>query len=82
MTLTPTAANEQRIQYLMESGEYANIDEVLAAALDRLSADKVVQETGHAEFQKMLDEGWEEAERGETVSAEEARVYLAQARRA
>ncbi len=80
MTLTPTPANEERIQYLMDSGEFATVDDVLAAALDRLAVDRIVQDIGLAEFQRMLDEGWEQAERGETMSGDEARAYLARAR--
>jgi len=80
MTLTPTPANEERIQYLMDSGEFATVDDVLAAALDRLAVDRIVQEVGIARFQALIDEGWEEAERGETMSGEEVRAYLARAR--
>jgi Arc/MetJ-type ribon-helix-helix transcriptional regulator len=80
MTLTPTPANEERIQYLMDSGEFATVDDVLAAALDRLAVDRIVQAIGLAEFQAQLDEGWEQAERGDTMSGEEARAYLAKAR--
>jgi len=80
MTLTPTHANEERIQYLMDSGEFATVDDVLAAALDRLAVDRIVQDIGLAEFQRMLDEGLESAENEELVTPEEARVYLARVR--
>jgi len=80
MTLTPTPANEERIQYLMGSGEFATVDDVLAAALDRLAVDRIVQDIGLAEFQRMLDEGLESAENEELVTPEEARAYLARVR--
>jgi len=80
ITLTPTPANEERIQYLLDTGEFATVDDVLAAALDRLAVDRIVQSIGIAKFQALIDEGWEEAERGETMSGDEARAYLAKAR--
>jgi len=80
MTLTPTPANEERIQYLMGSGKFATVDDVLAAALDRLAVDRIVQDIGLAEFQRMLDEGLESAENEELVTPEEARAYLARVR--
>jgi Arc/MetJ-type ribon-helix-helix transcriptional regulator len=80
MTLTPTPANEERIQYLMDSGEFATVDDVLAAALDRLAVDRIVQDIGLTEFQRMIDEGWDSAENEELVTPEEARAHLARVR--
>jgi len=71
MTLTPAPAVEERIQDLLNTGEFNSVDEVLAAALDRLAVDRVVQSVGLAEFQRKIDEGWESAERGDTLSGEE-----------
>lgn len=71
MTLTPAPAVEERIQDLLDTGEFKSVDEVLAAALDRLVVDRIVQSVGLAEFQRKIDEGWEAAERGDTVSGEE-----------
>jgi len=71
MTLTPTPAVEERIQDLLDSGEFKTVDDVLTAALDRLAVDRIVQSIGLTEFQRKIDEGWEAAERGDTISGEE-----------
>jgi len=76
MTLTVTPATEERIQYLLNGGEYESVDQLLSAALDRLAVDEVVQSIGLVEFQKKLDESWAAAERGEFVSSEELEAEL------
>ncbi len=80
MELTITPELEGIIQRELDSGRYETPQQVFENAVYKLEHDHHALGMTLAEFQAKLDEGWEEAERGETVSAEDARAYLAKAR--
>jgi Arc/MetJ-type ribon-helix-helix transcriptional regulator len=68
------------IQRKLESGQYHTPQEVLESALQRLDQDEVEFGWGTAELQAAVDVGWEQAERGDTMTGEEARTELARLR--
>jgi len=80
MAITVNPAIEQRIQQMLEGGEYSTVDQLLASALDRLAIDAIVQSVGVEKFRKLIDEGIQSAEREPLVTPEEARAHLARVR--
>lgn len=81
MELTITPELEGLIQRKLDSGEYETPQQVFENAVYRLNQDDAdFSGWSTAELQAAIDEGWEEAERGETVSGEEARLRLAKMR--
>lgn len=77
MELTITPELETLIQRKLDSGEYETPQQVLENAVYRLNFDDAEISWDTAEPQAAIDKGWEEAERGETMSGEEARKRLA-----
>jgi len=81
MELTITPELEGLIQRELDSGRYETPQQVLENAVYRLNQDDAdFLGWGTAELQAAIDEGWEEAERGETMSGDEARLRLAEMR--
>jgi len=80
MELTITPELESIIQREVESGRYETPQQVLENAVYRLNQDDDKLGLTAAEFQSLLDEGWEAAERGDLVTPEEARAHLAKVR--
>ena len=80
MELILTPEIQEMIQYELDSGRYETPEQVLINALVQLKERYWEPDIPLAEFQAMIDKGWDEAERGETVSAEEARAYIAKVR--
>jgi antitoxin ParD1/3/4 len=76
MELTITPELESLIQRKLNSGKYETPQQVIESALSRLDEKDVDLGMSTAEFQALIDEGWNEAERGETISGEEARSRL------
>jgi len=81
MELTITPELESIIQREVESGRYETPQQVFENAVYKLKQDDD-DKLGMtlAEFQALLDEGWEAAERGDLVTPEEARAHLAKVR--
>ncbi|MEO7028676.1 MAG: hypothetical protein ABI147_04670 [Acidobacteriaceae bacterium] len=77
MELTLTPALESLIQRKLDSGEYETPQQVIESAVSRLNEKDVDLGMRAALLQALIDEGWNEAERGETMSAGEARSRLA-----
>jgi Arc/MetJ-type ribon-helix-helix transcriptional regulator len=80
MTVTLSPELEGLIQRKLDSGEYETPQQVIENAVYRMGKNPVDPGMGAAELQAFVDEGWEEAERSETVPGDEARAYLAKAR--
>jgi antitoxin ParD1/3/4 len=80
MELTLTPELEQRIQQQLESGRFHSVAEVVSTALDAIESFPLPAGMQQVEFQRLLEEGSAAADRGETVSAEEAREHLARLR--
>jgi len=71
---------EQRIQRQLESGRFNDAVELVSTAMDAIESFPLPQGMQQADFERLLEEGCEAADRGETVSAEEAREHLARVR--
>jgi len=83
MELTITPELEQMIRRKLDSGEYDTPQQVIENALHRLNQDESdFLGWSTAELQAAIDEGWEEAERGELMTGDEARARLAEMRAA
>jgi Arc/MetJ-type ribon-helix-helix transcriptional regulator len=76
MELSLTPELEQRIQQQLESGRFHTAAEVVSTALDAIERFPLPQGMEQAEFLRLLDEGCEAADRGHTVSSDEARARL------
>jgi Arc/MetJ-type ribon-helix-helix transcriptional regulator len=80
MGLTLTPELEQRIQRQLESGRFHSAEQLVSTALDAIESFPLPEGMDQAEFERLLDEGCAAADRGDTVSAEEAREHLAKMR--
>jgi Arc/MetJ-type ribon-helix-helix transcriptional regulator len=70
----------QRIQQQLESGRFNSAEELVSTALDAIESSPLPQALQQADFYRLLEEGCEAADRGETISPEEARQHLKNAR--
>ena len=82
MGITLNAELEARIQRKLDTGRFRSASDVLSDAMYRLEEDEFLVSPDGADFFTAIEEGWQAAERGDTVSAEEAREHLARARAA
>jgi antitoxin ParD1/3/4 len=82
MELTITPELEGLIQQKVDSGAYDTPQQVVENAVYRLNQDDGDFGWDPGELQAAIDEGWEEAERGEAMSGDEARQLLAEMRAA
>jgi Arc/MetJ-type ribon-helix-helix transcriptional regulator len=80
MQLTLTPELEQRIQRQLESGRFQSAEELVSTALAAIESFPLPEGMDQSEFERLLDEGCAAAECGDTVSADEARAYLANVR--
>ncbi len=80
MELTITPEIEGVIRRKLERGQYQTPQEVLESAVHRLDEDDADFVWSTAELQAAVDVGWSQAERGETVSGDEARAELSKLR--
>jgi hypothetical protein len=69
MALTLRPELEVRIRRKVDSEGYQTVDQLLESALDRL--DEANCGLTLKEFQAKINEGWDAAERGDTISGEE-----------
>ncbi len=80
MELTITPEIEGVIQRKLESGQYETPQQVLESAFHRLDEDDADFGWSSEELQAAVDIGWEQAERGDTITGSEARRELARLR--
>ena len=80
MELALTPELEQRIQQQLDSGRFNSAVELVSTALDAIESFPLLAGMQQADFERLLEEGCEAADRGETVSADEAREHLARVR--
>lgn len=80
MELSLTPELERRIQQQVESGRFASAEQLISKAVDVFESWPVPEGMDQTEFERLIEEGCAEADRGETVSAEEAREHLARLR--
>jgi Arc/MetJ-type ribon-helix-helix transcriptional regulator len=80
MELTLPPELEQRIQRQLQSGRFNSAVELVSTALDAIESFPLPQGMQQADFERLLEEGCDAADRGDTVSAEEAREHLARVR--
>jgi Arc/MetJ-type ribon-helix-helix transcriptional regulator len=80
MELTLPPELEQRIQRQLESGRFNSAEELVSTALTAIESFPLPQGLQQADFERLLEEGCAAADRGDSVSAEEARKHLATAR--
>lgn len=71
MTLSP--ALEKRIQRMVDGG-YQDAEQVVESALDLLEETNGI--TSLREMRDRIDEGWQAAERGDTISSEEFALQM------
>jgi Arc/MetJ-type ribon-helix-helix transcriptional regulator len=76
MELALTPELERRIQQQLESGRFESAEQLVSTAVEVFESYPLPDSLDQAEFERLLEEGCSEADRGETVSAEEARAYL------
>jgi Arc/MetJ-type ribon-helix-helix transcriptional regulator len=82
MELALTPELEARIQRQLESGRFESAEQLVSTAVEVFESFPLPGGLEQAEFQRLLEEGCAEADRGETVSAEEAREHLRRLRAA
>jgi Arc/MetJ-type ribon-helix-helix transcriptional regulator len=80
MELALTPELERRIQQQLESGRFESAEQLISTAADVFESWPLPEGMDQAEFERLIEEGCAAADRGETVSAEEAREYLAKVR--
>jgi Arc/MetJ-type ribon-helix-helix transcriptional regulator len=71
---------EHRIQQQLQSGRFNSAVELVSTALDTIESFPLPQGMQQSDFQQLLEEGCAAADRGDTVSAEDAREHLARLR--
>ncbi len=76
MELSLTPELEQRIQQQLQSGRFHSAVELVSTALDTIERFPLPEGMEQSEFQRLLDEGCDAADRGDTVSADQARARL------
>jgi Arc/MetJ-type ribon-helix-helix transcriptional regulator len=80
MQLTLTPDLEKRIQRQLENGRFRSAEELVSTALAAIESFPLPEGMDQAEFEQLLEEGCAAADRGDTVSADEAKAYLANVR--
>jgi Arc/MetJ-type ribon-helix-helix transcriptional regulator len=76
MHLTLTPELEQRIQRQLESGRFHSAAELVSTALDAIESFPLPGGMDQSGFDKLLEEGCTAADRGETVTPDEARERM------
>ncbi len=76
MTITIKPELERKIADKVKSGRYASADEVVADALAVLDRVEAAERLREADVSAKADEGWVQAERGESLPAEVAVARL------
>ena len=69
---------EALIQKRVKSGEFSSPEEVIERALEVLSAEEDWVAEQREEISAQIQEGWDEAQRGELTDAEQVRAEMRQ----
>ncbi len=78
MTLTLTGEQEELVRQVAEWRGFASAEAFVGEALGEIIEREVYLHEHRDEISAMIDEGWEELERGETLSAEEAKQQISE----
>ncbi len=76
MTIAIRPELEHKIADKVKSGRYASADDVVADALDLLDKVEEAERIWKADISDKIDEGWAQAERGESIPADIAFARL------
>jgi antitoxin ParD1/3/4 len=76
MTIAIKPELERKIAEKVKSGQYASADDVVADALDLLDQVEEAERRWKAEINEEIEEGWAQAERGESIPADIAFARL------
>jgi Arc/MetJ-type ribon-helix-helix transcriptional regulator len=71
---------ERRIQRQLESGRFNSAEELVSTALTAIESFPLPAGIQQADFERLLAEGCAAADRGDTVSEDEARQHLTKVR--
>jgi predicted transcriptional regulator len=74
MAITLTPEQEEQIREIAQNRGFASAEEYFNEFLAKSYETEMILFENRDEFSKMIDEGLEEAERGELLSAEEAKA--------
>lgn len=77
MQLTLAPETLQRIEAMVDSGNFASPEEVIEQALNRLEAEELLASWSRDDLQAAIQEGIDAADRGDTFSMEEVKAHLA-----
>ena len=78
MTVELKPEIEALIQKRLQSGAFSSAEEVIERALEFLSAEEDWLANNHDEIATQIQEGWDEAQRGELIDGERVRVEMQQ----
>ena len=78
MTVELTPALEALIQKRLQTGAFSSVDEVIERALVFLSVEEDWLTDNREEIANQIQEGWDEAERGELTDGETVRAEMQQ----
>ena len=76
MVVELSPQQEALIRPRIESGAFSNAEEVIARALDYLNAEEDWLLANKTLIQEQIQEGWDEAERGELMDAEDVKAEM------
>jgi len=77
MTIELKPELEALIQRRVASGAFANPEEVIERALEFLSTEEAWLAANRAEIAEQIEQGWNEAQRGELMDGDEVRAEMA-----
>ena len=78
MTVELTPASEALIQKRFQTGAFSSVEEVIERALELLSAEEDWLTDNRELIAAQIQEGWDEAERGELTDGETVRSEMQQ----
>jgi antitoxin ParD1/3/4 len=78
MTVELKPEIEAQIQKQIQSGAFSSVEEVIERALEFLNAQEDWLTDNRVEIAARIQEGWEEAQRGELTDGEDVRAEMQQ----
>lgn len=81
MAITLTAEQEEQIREIAQNRGFASAEEYLNQLMARNYESEMAFVENREEFNKLIDEAWEEMERGEFVTPEQLKADLDEAKR-
>ena len=82
MTIELKPDLEALIQKRLESGVYANPQEVIERSLEFLAMEEDWLAANRVEIAALIQDGWDEAERGELIDGDDVRAEMAKQKQA